>query len=193
MKSLTLLCIAAVTLFFQGCASGPGGNEGMRASVSASDITALSQRALDSLYSKNAKARRLGPGAASIVVFPEVIKAGYMGGGLFGYGNLFQNGKPTDEYFSIGAVSYGLQAGFQKFGLALMLMDGEAVTKLHRSGGWNLGSAPHIVIFNKGIARSLSIQTLQKGTYAFFFDQKGLMAGLGIEGSKVTRIYPTRP
>ena len=30
--------------------------------------------------------------------------------------------------------------------------------------------------------------TLKDDIYAFIFDQKGLMAGLGIQGSKITRI-----
>jgi hypothetical protein len=37
-------------------------------------------------------------------------------------------------------------------------------------------------------ARSLSTTTAKSDIYAFFFDQKGLMAGIGIRGSKITKI-----
>ena len=30
----------------------------------------------------------------------------------------------------------------------------------------------------------------KEGIYVFFFDQKGLMAGLGIQGTKIKRIEP---
>jgi hypothetical protein len=38
----------------------------------------------------------------------------------------------------------------------------------------------------------VSTTTLQKGVYAFIFDQKGLMGGMGIQGTKITRINPGR-
>ena len=36
---------------------------------------------------------------------------------------------------------------------------------------------------------SLLVLTGQSGVYAFVFGQKGLMAGLGLQGSKITRIF----
>jgi lipid-binding SYLF domain-containing protein len=38
------------------------------------------------------------------------------------------------------------------------------------------------------MAKKFSPMTLTQDVYAFIFSQKGLMAGLGIEGSKITRI-----
>jgi lipid-binding SYLF domain-containing protein len=49
---------------------------------------------------------------------------------------------------------------------------------------------PSIVIVDAGIAKTLSTTTAKDNVYAFIFDQKGLMAGLGLQGSKITRIYP---
>ncbi len=40
------------------------------------------------------------------------------------------------------------------------------------------------------MAGNLSTTTINSGTYAFFFDQRGLMAGLGVQGTKITRIHP---
>jgi lipid-binding SYLF domain-containing protein len=61
---------------------------------------------------------------------------------------------------------------------------------LKKSGGWELGVGPSITLVDQGIAASLTTTTAQKGIYAFFFDQRGLMAGVGIQGTKVTRIIP---
>jgi len=71
-------------------------------------------------------------------------------------------------------------------------MNDSALGYLHRSGGWELGTGPSIVVVDKGLAKSLSTTTVREGVYAFFFAQKGLMAGLGLQGSKITEITPDR-
>ena len=76
----------------------------------------------------------------------------------------------------------------QSFGYALFPMNDKAIEYLSKSDGWELGVGPSIVIVNKGKAKSLTTTTLQDDVYAFIFDQKGLMAGLGIQGSKITRL-----
>jgi lipid-binding SYLF domain-containing protein len=38
------------------------------------------------------------------------------------------------------------------------------------------------------LAKSLTTTTAKDDIYVFFFDQTGLMAGLGIQGSKITKI-----
>ena len=51
-----------------------------------------------------------------------------------------------------------------------------------------IGTGPSVVLVDKGMARSFTTDTMHSGIYAFTFDQRGLMAGLGIQGSKITRI-----
>ena len=96
----------------------------------------------------------------------------------------------TVGYYNSLAASYGLQAGVQSFGYALFFMNKEALAYLDRSEGWEIGVGPSIVIVDAGAAKSLTTTTAKDDVYAFTFDQKGLMAGLGIQGSKITRIYP---
>jgi lipid-binding SYLF domain-containing protein len=57
---------------------------------------------------------------------------------------------------------------------------------LHKSDGWEFGVGPSIVIVDKGVAKTLTTTTLKDDVYSFIFDQKGLMAGLGLQGSKIT-------
>ncbi len=144
-------------------------------------------RALKNLYANNTAARLLGSKAKAVLVFPSVVKAGFMFGGQIGEGVLLANGRPVGYYNSV-AASYGLQAGVQVFGYALFFMNDSALSYLDRSDGWELGVGPSIVVVDAGVGKSLTSTTITQDVYAFIFDQKGLMAGLGIQGSKITRI-----
>ena len=86
------------------------------------------------------------------------------------------------------AASCGLQAGVQSFGYALFFMTDSALDYLDRTSGWEIGVGPSVVIVDEGVAKSLTTTTAKSDIYAFFFDQKGLMAGIGLQGTKVTRI-----
>src|SRR2546425_316195 len=85
-------------------------------------------------------------------------------------------------------VAERLQAGLQTFGYALFFMTDEALNYLDASGGFEIGVGPSIVIVDQGIAKSITSSTLASDVYAFIFDQRGLMAGAGIQGSKITKI-----
>jgi lipid-binding SYLF domain-containing protein len=143
--------------------------------------------ALQSLYATNPAARRLGEKARAVLVFPNIVKAGFLFGGQIGEGVLLKGGKPVAYYNSV-AASYGLQAGVQVFGYALFFMNDGALKYLDSSGGFELGVGPSIVVVDAGVAKSISSTTITQDVYAFIFDQKGLMAGIGIQGSKITRI-----
>lgn len=71
-------------------------------------------------------------------------------------------------------------------------MDNASLAYLNRSSGWELGTGPSLVVLDKGFGKNVSTTTMQKGVYAFIFNQKGLMGGVGIQGSKITRINPGR-
>ena len=102
---------------------------------------------------------------------------------------LFKKGKAVG-YYNTTSGSFGFQAGVQSFGYALFFMTPDDLAYLERSQGWELGIGPSITVVDVGIALSLSTTTARKGMYAFFFDQKGLMGGLGLQGSKITPIHP---
>lgn len=102
---------------------------------------------------------------------------------------LLKGGKAVG-YYNTTSGSFGFQAGVQSFGYVLFFMTQEDLAYLERSSGWEIGVGPSITIVDVGLARSLSTTTLREGMYAFFFDQKGLMGGLGLQGTKITRIHP---
>jgi lipid-binding SYLF domain-containing protein len=45
-------------------------------------------------------------------------------------------------------------------------------------------------VVEEGFASSATTTSLKDDIYVFFFKQKGLMAGLGIQGTKITKITP---
>jgi len=77
----------------------------------------------------------------------------------------------------------------QSFGYVLFLMTDSAVKYLDRSDGWEIGVGPSVVVVDEGIASTLTTTTLKSDVYAFVFDQKGLMAGIGLQGSKITKMH----
>jgi lipid-binding SYLF domain-containing protein len=132
-------------------------------------------------------ARHLSSQAKAVLVFPSIVKAGFLFGAQYGEGALRRQGRTMGYYNSI-AASYGFQAGIQSFGYALFFMSDSALQYLDRSGGFELGTGPSIVILDVGAAKALTTTTLQHDIYAVFFDQRGLMGGVGVQGSKISRI-----
>jgi len=155
--------------------------------ASAAEINRDAKKVLEKLYKKSSAAKTLGEKAKAILVFPSITKAGFLVGGQYGEGALMKEGKTIAHYNTV-SVSYGLQAGVQSYGYALFFMTDSAREYLDRSDGWELGTGPSIVIVDEGAAGGLSTTTARSDVYAFIFSQKGLMAGLGLQGTKVTKM-----
>ena len=143
--------------------------------------------ALKKLLAGNAAARKLNETAVGVLVFPKIVKVGFLLGGAYGEGALIRQGR-TVAYYNSAAASYGLQAGAQWFGYALFFMNEGALKYLDQSQGFEIGVGPSVVVVDEGMARKMTSTTLTQDVYAFIFNQRGLMAGIGIEGSKITRI-----
>jgi len=155
--------------------------------ASAAEINKEASAALARLYEKVPQARTLGAEAKGILIFPNIVKAGFLFGGQYGEGVLFKRGRIAGYYNTV-AASYGLQAGVQSFGYALFFMTDSALAYLDKSEGFEIGVGPSIVVVDEGTAKTLTTTTGRKDVYAFIFSQKGLMAGLGLQGSKISRI-----
>jgi lipid-binding SYLF domain-containing protein len=112
-------------------------------------------------------------------VFPDIAKAGFLVGAQGGDGVMFGPDGKVMGYYNATALSYGLQAGAQSFHQAIFMMT---------PGALNLG--PSVVVIDEGKAKSMTTTTLQSDVYAFIYGQEGLMAGLGVQGLKITKIKP---
>jgi lipid-binding SYLF domain-containing protein len=157
----------------------------------ADSIRMDARAALDELLTSNPGARALSQKASAVLVFPDIVKGGFIIGGQYGDGALFR-GDTIQAYYRSFAASYGLQAGIQRFGYVLFFMTESDLDYINHSDGWEVGVGPSLVIVDEDMARAktFTTTTTKDGIYAFIFSQKGLMAGLGIQGTKITRIYP---
>lgn len=155
--------------------------------ASAAELNREAQAALTALYAKAPAATELAKKAKGILVFPGIVKAGLVVGGQYGEGVLYKGGKVAGYYNTAGA-SYGLQIGAQKYGYALFFMSDAALAYLAKSDGFEIGVGPSVVVMDEGLAKSATTTTLKDEIYAFIFSQSGLMAGLGLQGNKITKL-----
>src|ERR1051326_7436016 len=155
--------------------------------ATAEDLNKDANQALQMLYRTNPVAEAISKQARAVLVFPKIIKAGLVFGGSYGEGVLKQGPKVINYYNSVSG-SWGLQAGAQSYGYVVFLMNNNAEEYVNKSEGWEIGVGPTVVVVNEGVAKNLSTSTLKDDAYAFIFDQQGLMAGVSIEGTKISRI-----
>jgi len=155
----------------------------------AADLEREAIASLERLYTTTPAARTLGEKAKGILVFPQVGKAGFIFAGEFGVGVL-RKGSATAGFYNIAQVSAGYQAGVEKFSYALFFMTDKALEYLNRSGGFELGAGPSLTVVDAGFAKTLTTTTARDDVYAFVYGQEGLMGGVGLEGSKITRYHP---
>ena len=155
--------------------------------ATAADLDKDSRQALQTLYKTEPVAETLSRTAKAILVFPNIVKAGLVFGGSYGEGELIEGSKVVDYYNSVTG-SWGLQIGAQTYGYAVFLMTDNAVKYLKESKGWELGVGPTVVVVDEGVAKNLSTSSLKDDAYAFIFSQQGLMAGVSVEGTKISRI-----
>lgn len=159
----------------------------LASAATAEDLNKDSLQALQTLYKTEPVAKTLSKNAKGVLVFPNIIKAGLVFGGSYGEGVLLKGSRVVDYYNSV-AGSWGLQAGAQSYGYAVFLMTDDAVRYIEKTKGWEVGVGPTVVVVDTGAAKNISTSSLKSDAYAFIFSQQGLMAGVSIEGTKISHI-----
>ncbi len=153
------------------------------------ELTRDANQALANLTHSNQTAALLASRARAVLIFPTVVKAGFIFGGAFGEG-VMESGSHVDSYYNSFTASWGLQAGAQSYSYVVFLMTRSAVDYVKKTAGWEIGVGPTVVVLDEGAAKNLSTSTLKSDAYAFTFGQEGLMAGISLEGTKITRVHP---
>jgi lipid-binding SYLF domain-containing protein len=162
---------------------------GQALAVTAAEIDAKVDAALKTLYDSRPDAKALAEQSAGILVFPNILKGGLGIGGAYGDGALRVDGKSAGYYNSFEG-SLGLQARVQSCSYTQFFKKEEALAYVESSSGWEIGVGPSIVVIDAGAGGNFSSTTAKDDVYAFIYGQQGLMAGIGIEGSKITEITP---
>lgn len=125
--------------------------------------------------------------AKGILVFPNVIKAGFIFGGEYGEGALRIKGKTVDYYRTTGA-SFGFQVGAQSKSIIIAFLDDDALLRFRQSAGWEAGVDGAIAIASTGAGGSIDTTNMSSPIVGFVFGNKGLMVDLSLKGSKYTRM-----
>ncbi|MFM0230056.1 lipid-binding SYLF domain-containing protein [Paraburkholderia sediminicola] len=185
-KYLRLILAVPILLIAASCstqqtASAPGTDP---------ELEAKARAALQALVDDAPRTQQLQQMAKAILVFPDILKAGFIVGAQGGKGVMFGPDGKVLGYYTARAVSYGLQAGGQTFSEAMFLMTDSAVSYLNSSDGWSVGMGPSVVVVDAGMGKSMTTTTLKSDVYAFIFGQQGLMAGLGVQGQKISKYNP---
>lgn len=125
--------------------------------------------------------------SAGYLIFPRVIKAGFVIGGETGEGALRVGGKTVD-YYRTSAASFGLQAGAQAKSVLIAFMTPEALEKFRNSNGWKAGVDGSIALIDMGGGKAIDTNNIKDPVVGFIFGSKGLMANLSLEGSKFSKL-----
>jgi lipid-binding SYLF domain-containing protein len=181
VKGLTRAALVVLMLYGFAGLSAPA------AAASKEELDAHVRQATEDLYRKNMVARELASKAIAILVFPNIIKAGFWFGAEYGEGALLI-GPSTVGYYNIVSASFGLQAGVQDESLALLFMTSDALAKFRAGKGWKAGVDGSVAIVTVGTGGAIDTETLRRPIVGFVFNNKGLMANLTLEGSKISRI-----
>ena len=127
--------------------------------------------------------------AKAVLVFPDVVKAGLIVGGEYGKGALRKDGKSL-AYYNIASASFGLQIGAQAYAIVMVFLNDEALVKFRDSKGWEAGVDGSVAVADWGSGKDINTQNYADPIVGFVLDNKGLMAGISLEGSKITKINP---
>ena len=155
--------------------------------ATANEIDAGVNASLDRFVKEVKGAQEFLDAAKGVLIMPGVIQGGLVIGAEYGEGALRIGGK-TVAYYNVVSGSFGYQIGAQKKDIILVFMDDAVLEKFRNSENWRAGVDAKITVVNVGADESLNTMKFQQPVVGFVFDQKGLMAGATIEGSKFSKL-----
>ena len=94
----------------------------------------------------------------------------------------------VDLNLNIASASFGLQIGAQGYAIVMVFLDQDALQKFRDSKGWEAGVDGSVAVAKWGAGKDINSQNFKDPIVGFVFSNKGLMAGISLEGSKITRI-----
>ncbi|NTZ86951.1 hypothetical protein FCJ61_29165 [Burkholderia metallica] len=191
-KSLAMKAAAAVmlgSLALAGCTTTP--NKSDNASTSASkreSIDASVNATLSRLYSTVPGSRELVAKSRGVLVFPNVLQAGFIIGGQSGNGALRVGGS-TVGYYNTSSLSVGLQAGAQSKAVVFLFMTQDALDSFRKSEGWSAGADASVAVVKMGANGAVDSNTATAPVEVLVLTNAGLMGDLSVNGTKVTKLH----
>jgi lipid-binding SYLF domain-containing protein len=180
MNVKTLMAIAGLTLF--ALVTSPASYARTKAEINAS-----ADKALQRFYAISPRNKELADKSAGVLIFGRVTKGGAGIAGEFGEGVLRVSGSAVD-YYSVTSGSVGLTLGVAHHSEIILFQTPAALDKLQKSDNWSVGADASFALVKKGAGGQYDTETLSKPILGFIFHEKGLLADLSFEGSKITKI-----
>jgi lipid-binding SYLF domain-containing protein len=123
--------------------------------------------------------------AKGVLIYPQVLKAGFILGGSGGTGILSVRDQKTGNwsepaFYTVGSVSFGLQIGGEAAEVMVLVMSQKAIDSLFASSV-KLGGDTSIAVGPYGAGAKGDITT----DFVSFAKTKGIYAGINLEGSVV--------
>lgn len=185
LKTRLVPAILSVLLVVTGCTvTTPGGQN---PDTRRQNINAGVDNALAELYRQVPGSKEMVNNARGVLVFPAVISAGFVFGASSGEGAMRQGGRTTGFYRQTGG-SWGLQAGAQSQAVYLLFMTKEALDSFNASRGWTAGANASVTMLSAGANAQATTNTVQQPVVGYVLSNGGLMAGLTLDGTRISRL-----
>jgi lipid-binding SYLF domain-containing protein len=183
------LAVAALTVALAGCTATTNTGKNNDAEQERQSINSQVDATLGKLYTQVKGSRELVSKARGILVFPNVVKAGFIVGGQYGEGAL-RVGGTTAGYYNTTAVSVGLQAGAQSKALIFLFMTQDSLDTFRNRDGWSAGADASVAVLKLGANGAVDTTTATAPVQAFVLTNAGLMADLSVDGTKISKMKP---
>ncbi|MCM3755446.1 YSC84-related protein, partial [Bacillus licheniformis] len=125
--------------------------------------------------------------ARGVLVFPNVLQAGFIVGAQSGNGALRVGGS-TVGYYNTSSLSVGLQAGAQSKAVVFLLMTQDALDSFRKSDGWSAGADASVAVVKVGANGAVDSNTATAPVEVLVLTNAGLMGDLSVNGTKVTKL-----
>jgi len=184
-KRILRLTLAALLVLLAGCTTtGPGSGD---PDLERRNIDAGVDSALSELFRQVGGSQELVAQARGVLVFPAVLRAGFIFGVARGQGALRVGGE-TRSYHATTGGSLGLQAGAQSTAVFLLFMTDQALTRFQNSRGWTVGADASVTLLSVGANAQVTTATAQQPVVGFVLVNNGLMAGISLDGTRITQL-----
>ncbi len=177
--------ISVAGLLFAGCTTTTTQTKAT-ASEQRQEMDAAANATLTKLYESSPQAKQLVARARGVLIFPSVLSASFIVGAQHGTGVLRVGGVDSG-YYSVTGGSIGIQAGAQSKAMVLLFMTDDALAKFRASSGWTVGADATVAVVNVGANGSIDTYTAQQPIVGFVLNNGGLMAGVSVDGSKISK------
>ena len=180
-----MAALLGVLVLATGCTTtGPGASD---PATRRQSINSGVDNALANLYRQDPGAQQLVSRARGVLVFPSVLEAGFVFGAWRGDGALRKGGTTVSFHRTTGG-SFGLQAGAQSTAVFLLFMTDDALARFEASKGWTAGVDASITMLSVGANAQVTSATAQQPVIGYVLSNQGLMAGVTVDGSRITRL-----